>query len=88
MTNVFRYAAIALALSVTAVVAVSDRSKAGSQGEVRITNEGAFRDGLFVGELAGKSGKGLRPPAGRWSDERDRAIFIEGYRRGYERRKK
>ena len=45
--------------------------------------EGAYRDGLNLGALSARHHMPLRAPVGRWSSERDRALFDAGYRRGY-----
>ena len=49
----------------------------------KLASDGAFRDGLFIGRLSAKKGLPLSPPIGRWSSERDRTSFVDGYRRGY-----
>lgn len=51
--------------------------------ERQLALDGAFRDGLFVGQLTAKDGRPLRPPVGRWSSDSDRASFLAGYHRGY-----
>jgi len=49
----------------------------------RFAADGAFRDGLYLGKLAAEQGQPSSTAIGRWSTERDRSMFAEGYRRGY-----
>ena len=51
--------------------------------DVELTNDAAFRDGLYIGRLAHAANREMRPPIGRWSSEKDRASFAAGYRQGY-----
>jgi hypothetical protein len=44
---------------------------------------GAFRDGLYLGELDAKQGNGQHIASGRWSRGEDRASFVDGYNRAY-----
>ena len=52
--------------------------------DVQLANDGAFRDGLYLGRLAHAANRRQRPPIGRWSTEKDRASFAAGYRQGFE----
>lgn len=45
--------------------------------------DGAFRDGLYLGKLAGERGVESHAPIGRWARAEDRASFKAGYQRGY-----
>jgi hypothetical protein len=84
MTKSFTYAAIVIGLSATATLAISPRAvKPGTAAEALFANDGAFRDGLYLGKLTAKGGQPLRPAIGRWSTDQDRAMFTAGYRRGY-----
>jgi hypothetical protein len=49
----------------------------------QMANDGAFRDGLYVGRLAHAANREMRPPVGRWSTEKDRASFVAGYRQAF-----
>lgn len=51
--------------------------------DVQLTNDAAFRDGLYLGKLAHAANRPMRPPIGRWSTEKDRASFAAGYRQGF-----
>jgi hypothetical protein len=51
--------------------------------ELRLANDAAFRDGLYLGRLARAANRQTRPPIGRWSTEKDRASFVAGYRQGF-----
>jgi hypothetical protein len=44
---------------------------------------GAYRDGLYMGDLSAREHRPVRIPVGRWSSQRDRVLFDAGYRRGY-----
>jgi len=85
MNKLSTYAlAIAVCLGTTAMVANSHRtSKPNATLDARLNADAAFRDGLYLGKLAAESGQPPRPAIGRWSTEQDRAMFAEGYRRGY-----
>jgi hypothetical protein len=84
MTRFFTYAVIVIGLSATATLAISPRTaKPSTTAEVRFASDGAFRDGLYLGKLAAKSGQPVCPAIGRWSTDQDRAMFTAGYRRGY-----
>jgi hypothetical protein len=55
-----------------------------SQGvEVQMANDGAFREGLFLGKLNHDAKQQMLPPVGRWSTAEDRASFMRGYRQGF-----
>lgn len=49
---------------------------------IQLTNDAAYRDGLYLGKLAQAANKTMRPPVGRWSTEKDRASFAAGFRQG------
>jgi len=85
MNKLSTYAlAIAVCLGTTAMVANSHgTSKPNATLDAHLNADGAFRDGLYLGKLAAESGQPPRPAIGRWSTEQDRAMFAEGYRRGY-----
>ena len=52
MTKFFSYAAILIGLSATATLAVSPRTeKPTTTGEALFAADGAFRDGLYLGQL-------------------------------------
>jgi hypothetical protein len=86
MDRLFAYTlATAVLLGTTALLGNSSRTvSADERSEARLATDGAFRDGIFVGRLSAQWGQPPRPAIGRWSNERDRASFVEGYRRGYE----
>lgn len=76
---------IAVALGTAALAGTSAREAqlTPRDDEIQTANDGAFRDGLFVGRLAASRGQASHPLVGRWSSERDRASFAAGYERGY-----
>jgi hypothetical protein len=47
------------------------------------TTNGAFRDGLYQGQLAATRGSEPHIATGRWAADQDRASFTEGYQQGY-----
>ena len=49
----------------------------------QLANDAAFRDGVYLGELARAAHRQMRPQIGRWSTEKDRASFVAGYRQGF-----
>jgi hypothetical protein len=51
--------------------------------DVQASNDGAFRDGLYLGKLARAANMPMHPPVGRWSTDKDRASFVRGYRQGF-----
>jgi len=78
--------AVALAISLgTTTILASHRVVAGEnqKTDAELATDGAFRDGLYIGRIAAKTGQPLRPPIGRWSNEHDRTSFAAGYSRGY-----
>jgi len=88
MTKIVSYIyalVLVICLGTTAMLAVSNHNvKSNASGEPALASDGAFRDGLYLGELAAESGQAPRRPAvGRWSADQDRSMFAAGYRRGY-----
>jgi hypothetical protein len=84
MTRFLTSTTIVLALGVSATLAISPSSaKSNMTSEARLANDGAFRDGLYLGKLAAKGGQQSRLAIGRWSTQQDRSQFAAGYRRGY-----
>ncbi len=51
---------------------------------VQMAGDAAYRDGLFLGKLNREGNPHLLAPVGRWSTEKDRAAFVQGYRQGLE----
>jgi hypothetical protein len=51
--------------------------------QARMATDGAFRDGLYMGRFAAKTGRPYRPLIGRWSEPGARASFGAGYELGY-----
>jgi len=47
------------------------------------TTDAAFRDGLYLGRLAAKSGAQPHVAVGRWAAAQDRSSFTAGYQQGY-----
>ena len=88
MTRSFTYAAILIALSASATLAISNHTQqAVVSVEERFAADGAFRDGLYLGALAAASGQPASAPVVGWSTEQDRSMFVAGYRRGFDQSK-
>jgi len=49
---------------------------------VKMAGDAAYRDGLFLGKLNRQAKPHMLAPVGRWSTEKDRASFLQGYRQG------
>lgn len=49
---------------------------------VQMAGDAAYRDGLFLGKLNRGGKQHMLAPVGRWSTEKDRAAFVQGYRQG------
>lgn len=82
-----RLLAFALAmgcLGTSAMMVVSrDMSLQNKSAEIRLSNDAAYRDGLYLGQLAQAAKRPMRPPVGRWATEKDRASFTAGFRQGF-----
>jgi hypothetical protein len=85
MSKLFTYVlAIAVSLGTTALLAKSKHTpNSNPSPDASLDADGAFRDGLYLGELAAGSGQSPRAAIGRWSTDQDRATFMAGFRRGY-----
>lgn len=78
-------ASILSTLSASAFLTHSSRTlNRNDNPEIRFAEDGAFRDGLYLGRLAAQSHRAQRPAIGRWSNDQDRTSFSAGYRLGYE----
>ena len=76
----------ALALLVMTASAFTLRIGSATQsnpGNPELTINGAFRDGLYAGKLAGESGDQYHVAAARWASGDDRIRFAAGYDQGY-----
>jgi len=83
MEKIFTLAlTLAVTLGTTALLA-NGRMSASESIAVQRANDGAFRDGLFIGHLAAERGKPAHPLVGRWASASDRASFEAGYRLAY-----
>jgi len=77
--------AVAVCLGTTAMLSNNKRAIGpAANSEALLASDGAFRDGMYLGKLAGEQGQPARPAIGRWSMAQDRFMFAAGYRRGYE----
>ena len=76
--------ALGMCLGTTAALAIhypGPQSRRSSESQLVL--DGAYRDGLYIGQLAARRGRASRPPIGRWSSEADRASFLAGYEHTY-----
>ncbi|MGE5081335.1 MAG: hypothetical protein ACM3ND_00335, partial [Acidobacteriota bacterium] len=55
---------------------------------VQMAGDAAYRDGLFLGKLNREAKQHMLAPVGRWSTEKDRASFVQGYRQGLDSNKR
>ncbi len=85
MSKLSKYAlAFAIALGANGTLATTTfKLTPNPNREALLAADGAFRDGLYLGKLAARSGEPLRPAIGRWSTQQDRSLFAAGYERGY-----
>jgi hypothetical protein len=78
---------ITLALGVGAAAMVRGVIRQGASVSVAKgadeATDGAFRDGLYQGELAATRGSVPHISSGRWATDKDRASFAFGYEHGY-----
>jgi hypothetical protein len=52
-------------------------------GDASKSTDGAYRDGLYHGELAAQRGSAVHVTSGRWAADQDRTSFAAGYEQGY-----
>ncbi len=53
--------------------------------DVTQATNAAYRDGMFLGKLDSRSGRGRHACVARWSASADRSSFAAGYEAGYAR---
>ena len=76
--------AIALSVGAAAIVRSALRAPSLNPGASAVEEaSGPFRDGLYLGRLAAKSGDEPRITSARWARDEDRAAFREGYEHGF-----
>lgn len=85
MRNISLYIlVIALSAGSAATVGSAMRTRSlNSTPSTSMENGAPFRDGLYLGQGAARSGEEPRMAVGRWATDENRAAFREGYRRGY-----
>jgi hypothetical protein len=75
---------LAVGFAGTTMLFEGTRTAPGVQSvDVEMANDGAYRDGLYLGKLSREAKQSMIPPVGRWSTEKDRASFERGYRQGF-----
>jgi hypothetical protein len=81
------HASFVLGVALTSSVFVGSglvRPERPSQIDTARANDGAYRDGLFVGKTHAHNRLQQHIASGRWASDADRRSFAEGYRRGYD----
>jgi hypothetical protein len=75
---------LAVGFAGTTMLFEGTRTPRANQGvDVAMANDGAYRDGLYLGKLSREAKQQMLPPVGRWSTAKDRASFEQGYREGF-----
>ena len=75
---------LAIGFAGTTMLFQGTRTHRGVQNvDVEMANDGAYRDGLYLGKLNHDAKQSMLPPVGRWSTAKDRASFEQGYRQGF-----
>jgi len=74
---------LALGFLGTSAILVSRDMSAQSDEQSLLAADAAFRDGLYVGQLARAAHRPMHPPTGRWVAAKDRVSFARGYRQGF-----
>ena len=90
MQRLFTFALAIGCVGTSAVLIQRDRVQASTEARsvaalaATMANDAAFRDGLYLGQLARAAQTPAHPPVGRWSTEKDRASFVAGFRRAFD----
>jgi hypothetical protein len=82
-TNMKSLSAVVIGLALVAGVAGIYRGRSDVDVQLSEANDGAYRDGMYLGRLAAQNGEAPRISVGRWSGDEDRASFAAGYEQGY-----
>jgi hypothetical protein len=86
MMNTYKKSSLAIAaaaLSVTASWAMLSAPKIENRAAIILhANNAAYRDGLNQAKMHAGDGARSKPSIGRWSTDKDRSAFLEGYRDG------
>jgi hypothetical protein len=84
MMNTYKKSSLAIAaaaLSVTTSWAMLSAPKIEHRAAVILhANNAAYRDGLYQAKMDAADGARSKPSVGRWSTDKDRSAFLEGYR--------
>jgi hypothetical protein len=78
----FHYTLVIVA-ALLATAASSRNSTPSLNRDTFHATDGAYRDGLFIGQLDRSHGQRHHLAAGRWSNSTDRQSFVAGYEQGY-----
>lgn len=63
-----------------AIIQAHTPAGAGNRGQA---TDSAYRDGVYLGELAARQGENPRIASGRWATQANRQSFAAGYEKGY-----
>lgn len=84
MQRLVTYLLATCCLGTSAILVQRDMAVRRTQSvDVQQAADAAFRDGLYLGRLARSAKIPMHPPVARWTAEKDRALFVAGYRQGY-----
>jgi hypothetical protein len=72
----------AIAIGTISMLRIDQRNHLSTPIAARST-DGAFRDGLYLGQLAAERGSESHIAVGRWATPDDRSSFTVGYQQGY-----
>ena len=75
---------VIIAVSFGAGTAVNRQASPSDRHLAATATNAAFRDGLYLGQLASKQGTRPHMSVGRWSSEADRTAFAQGYEQGFQ----
>ena len=79
----FFASAILIGLGTVAAIGNHHLDPPSATEDVNQANDGAFRDGIYLGKLAAARGAESHVAIGRWVAPKDREAFRAGYQRGY-----
>ena len=80
-----RFSLWAAFITIAAIAVATAYTEANKMTLNNRANNGAFRDGVYLGTLAAERGETPHVASGRWSAAADRGSFSDGYTLAYER---
>jgi hypothetical protein len=79
----FHYTLVIVAALLATAASSRNSTPSLNQADAFHATDGAYRDGLFIGQLDRSRGQRHHLAAGRWSNSTDRQSFVAGYEQGY-----